>query len=137
MIVSELTGMEEVSSSALLTPERGLVEGVLDLEEAAERGLVGRRCGEEVGVARLSWTHTSSGSWKGSVSSLPMETMLSATSREEEEGSWDWALWCVCVSVCVCVLGYYIIHPYRSIEETLLGLYFAAYIHVYTSTIAI
>ena len=96
MIVSELTGTEEVSSSALLTPERGLVEGVLDLEEAAERGLVGRRCGEEVGVARLSWTHTSSGSWKGSVSSLPMETMLSATSREEEEeGSWDWALWCV------------------------------------------
>ena len=75
--------------------DRGLVDGVtpLDLEEAAEYGLVGRRCGDVMGVASVSWTQTSSGSWNGSVSSLPTDTTLSAVSgHEEEEGGacWDW-----------------------------------------------
>ena len=43
-----------------------------------------------MGVARLSWTQTSSGSWNGSVSSLPVDTTLSAVS-EEGGGAWDWA----------------------------------------------
>ena len=77
--------------------DRGLVDGVtpLDLEEAAEYGLICRRCGDVMGVASVSWTQTSSGSWNGSVSSLPTDTTLSAVSgheEEEEEGGacWDW-----------------------------------------------
>lgn len=61
------------------------------LEEAAEKERMRWRCGELLGVARLSGYQVSVASWKGSVSSLPDEMTLSASSREaEEDGIWDW-----------------------------------------------
>ena len=85
--------MEEVRSSILRTPEDGgFVVRVLPVETAEKERTRWRR-GEVFGVARLSWCQVSAGSWKGSASSLPLETVLSARSREEEEeeeeeGSW-------------------------------------------------